>query len=233
MCRINVPFLQRCLSFAYKRRFGGGFLPISPFHAVETKHPTSKGACSGVGFWTRDAPPPDGGVWVWHWHLRTPGTLLIREHYTPHLLVGTSEFDRDSEREKECCKFQFAEGVVTDVWEISQRMTYLEYKDFSSVWLASELQVLLYSPLLLNPAYAVIISTLIYFEDLQTINLCLIPEKMNSYAKDPGQTSLLKMSKISVEPIGPNPTLLTHYLVVPTHPITLSSACRWWRPHTS
>ena len=30
MCRINVPFLQRCLSFAYNRRFGENILPISP-----------------------------------------------------------------------------------------------------------------------------------------------------------------------------------------------------------
>ena len=62
------------------------------------------------------------------------------------------------------------------------------------------------------------IYTLIYFEDLQTINLCLIPEKMNSYAKDPGQTSLLKMSKVVFRPIGPDPKLFTHSLVAPTPP---------------
>ena len=72
------------------------------------------------------------------------------------------------------------------------------------------------------------ISTLIYFGCLQNINVCLRPGKMNYYEEAPGQTSLLKMSKIVVEPIGTDPTLIPHSLVVPTCPPALSSTQRWW-----
>ena len=40
---------------------------------------------------------------------------------------------------------------------------------------------------------------------------------MNGYAEAPGQTSLLKMSKIVVEKILPDPTLPPHSLVAPAH----------------
>ena len=107
---------------------------------------------------------------------------------------------------------------MIDVWEISQRRTDSEDNDCSSIGLASEFQVLLYSPQVLNPAYDVMIFTLILFEDLQKINVCLIPGNMNGYAEALGQKSLLKISKIVVEPIGPDPTLLSHSLVSPNHP---------------
>ena len=64
-------------------------------------------------------------------------------------------------------------------------------------------------PLILNPADAMMISSLISFEDLQNTNVCLRPGKMNGYAEDPGQTSLLKISKKIVKPIGPDQTLIT------------------------
>ena len=44
--------------------------------------------------------------------------MSIREREMPHLLMGTFEFD-----------FRFAEGVVTDIWEISRRRTNLEDRD--------------------------------------------------------------------------------------------------------
>ena len=70
----------------------------------------------------------------------------------------------------------------------------------------------------MNPSDAMMISTLISFEGLQNINLCLSPGKMNGYAEDPGQTLLLKISKIVVKKIFPNLTLLAHSLVSPNHP---------------
>ena len=70
--------------------------------------------------------------------------------------------------------------------------------------------------------------TLISFENLQNINVCLGPGKMNGYAETPGHTSLLKMCKIVVDPIGPEPTLLPHSPVAPTCPFALSSTQRWW-----
>ena len=56
--------------------------------------------------------------------------------------MGPSEFEADDDLEKDYCKFRFAEGVVTDVWEISRGRTDSEEKDCSSVGLASEFQVL-------------------------------------------------------------------------------------------
>ena len=41
---------------------------------------------------------------------------------------------------------------------------------------------------------------------------------MDGYVEAPGQTSLLKMSKIVVDPIGPDLTLPPHSLVAPTRP---------------
>ena len=144
-----------------------------------------------------------------------------------------SEFDGDGDREKDYCIVQFSEGVVIDVWDISRRRTGSEYKDYTSIGLASELQVVLYSPWVLNPANSVMISTLIYFEDLHNINVCLIPGKRKGYVEAPGQTSLLKMSKTSVDPIKPEPTLLPYSLVEPPLPPYISSAQRWWRPTNS
>ena len=118
--------------------------------------------------------------------------------------------------------------MVTDVWYISQKRTDSEYKDCSSIGFASEFQVLLYAPLVLNTVDSVMISTLISFGDLQNINLFLRPGKMNGYVKAPGQTSLLKISKIIVKPIWPDPTLIPHSLVAPALPPALSSAQRWW-----
>ena len=57
------------------------------------------------------------------------------------------------------------------------------------------------------------ISTLIYFEYLQNINLYLRPGKMNSHAEAPGQTSLLKMSKMVVKTIGYDLILIPYSLV--------------------
>ena len=62
------------------------------------------------------------------------------------------------------------------------------------------------------------ISALISLENLQNINVCLRSVKMNGYTEAPGQTSLLKMSKVVVRPIGPDPTLFPHSLVAPTPP---------------
>ena len=75
---------------------------------------------------------------------------------------------------------------MIDVWEIIRRRTGSEYKDYTSIGLASELQVVLYSPWVLNPANSVMISTVISFEDLQNINICLRPVNMNGYAEAPG-----------------------------------------------
>ena len=58
-----------------------------------------------------------------------------------------------------------------------------------------------------NPYDAGMISTIISFDNLHNINVCMKPGKMNGYAEAPGQTSLLKMSKIVVKPIGPESTL--------------------------
>ena len=88
-----------------------------------------------------------------------------------------------------------------------------EDKDCSSVGLVPEFKVLLYSPLVFNPDDSVMIST-----HLHNINVCLRPENMNGYTEAPGQTSLLKISKIVVDPIGSDPTLLPNSLFVPTHP---------------
>ena len=85
-----------------------------------------------------------------------------------------------------------------------------EDKYCSSVGLLSEFQVLLYSPWFLNQFDAMMKYILISFEDFQIINVCLRPGKMNYYEEAPGQTSLLKMSKIVVEPIGTDPTLIPH-----------------------
>ena len=162
-----------------------------------------------------------------------PGALSSRGCETPHLLMGTSEFDGDGEHEKEYCKVWFSERMVTNVYEISRRRTDYEDKDWSYVGLESEFQVILYSPWVLNPANSVMISTLIYFEDLHNINVCLIPGKRKGYVEAPGQTSLLKMSKTSVDPIKPEPTLLPYSLVEPPLPPYISSAQRWWRPTNS
>ena len=43
-----------------------------------------------------------------------PNTLSSRECKTAHLLMGTSEFDRDSDHKKDYFKFWFAEGVATN-----------------------------------------------------------------------------------------------------------------------
>ena len=102
---------------------------------------------------------------------------------------------------------------MTDVWEISRRRMDSEDKDCSSVGLVPEFKVLLYSPLVFNPDDFVMIST-----HLHNINVCLRPENMNGYTEAPGQTSLLKISKIVVDPIGSDPTLLPNSLFVPTHP---------------
>ena len=58
----------------------------------------------------------------------TPGALSSCERETPHLLMGTPEFDGDGEREKDYCKVRFAEGVVTDLWEISRRRVDVPWK---------------------------------------------------------------------------------------------------------
>ena len=54
------------------------------------------------------------GRWI-----SNPIALLSHECKTPHILMGTYDFDEDVEREKEYYKFQLSEGVVTEVWEIS------------------------------------------------------------------------------------------------------------------
>ena len=43
--------------------------------------------------------------------------------------MGKSDFNGDGEREKDYSKFQFSEGVVTDVWDIRRRRTDLEDND--------------------------------------------------------------------------------------------------------
>ena len=81
--------------------------------------------------WVFEAFPPlelglSGGCW--HWRQRMPGSFLSHECETPHLLTEISDFDGDSEREKDYCKVWFAEEFVTDVWEINQRKTYSDEK---------------------------------------------------------------------------------------------------------
>ena len=77
------------------------------------------------------------------------------------------------------------------------------------------------------------IYTLNSFEDLQNINVCLIYGNMKCYTEAPGQTSLLKISEIVVNPNGPYPTLLSHYLVAHKLTPTISSAQKWGRPPAS
>ena len=103
-----------------------------------------------------------------------------------------------------------------------------EDKDCSSLVLASELQVILFSPWFFNPSNDMMRPTPISFEELQNINIYLIPGNMNCYAEALGHTSLLKMSKIDVKPIVPDPTLLPHSLVSFTHYPVLSYAHWWW-----
>ena len=150
---------------------------------------------------------------------RYPGALPSRECETPQLIMGTSKFDADGEHKHDYCKLRFSEGVVTDVWEIIKRKTDSEEKECSSAGLSYELQVLLYSQWVLNPVNDVIMSTLIYFENLQNINVCLRPGKINGYTEAPGRASLLKMSEKVVKTIVPDPALIPHSLVEPTHPL--------------
>ena len=154
--------------------------------AVNVRRPTAKGIRSIVELWMQDAPPHYGKVWVWCWQRKIPGAFSSRERKIPHILMGTSEFDGDRNIKKDYCKVLFAEGVVTEVWDISQMRTDLEVNYYSSVVLASEFQVLLYYPWFFNSSYAVMISTLTSFEDLHNINACLRPGKMNGYAEAPG-----------------------------------------------
>ena len=62
-----------------------------------------------------------------------------------HILMRTFKFDGYFERKEDYCKVRFSEGDMKDKWEISQRRMDSEDKDCSSVGLASEFQVLLYS----------------------------------------------------------------------------------------
>ena len=80
----------------------------------------------------------------------------------------------------------------------------------------------------MNPNDSIMISTLLFFENLQNIHLFLRPGKINGYVEAPGKTPLLKMSKIVVGPIGYDPKLLIHSLFAPPHLPALSSAQRWW-----
>ena len=121
---------------------------------------------------------------------RTPGALSSRERDMLHLLMGTYEFDRDGNRKNNYCKVRFTKRVVIDIWESIQRRRDLEDKDLFSLGLASEFQVLMYPPWFVNPADDVMISTLIFFEDLQNINVWLRLGKMNGYSEAPGQTTL-------------------------------------------
>ena len=55
--------------------------------------------------------------------------MSSRERETTHLMMGTSDFDGDGEREKDYCNVRFVVVGVTDVREISQRRTDSEDKD--------------------------------------------------------------------------------------------------------
>ena len=75
---------------------------------------------------------------------------------------------------------------MTDVWEISQRRIYSYEIYCSYVELASEFKILLYFFKGFNPTDAVMISTLISFDDLHNINVCLRYGNMNGYVEAPG-----------------------------------------------
>ena len=136
---------------------------------------TAKGACCVVDIWKRNSPPPDCNIWVRY--RRRPQKGLLQS--------------------------PICWGVVTDVWEISQMRVDSEDKDWSSVGLALEFQVILHPNWVLNPDNAVMISTLISFEDLHNINVCLRPGNMNGYAEATGQTLLLKMSNFLSSQLDP------------------------------